>query len=111
MSERLKRNIGRRLRAARQQQGLTQAELAEAIDKAFETISNIERGKAAPSFSTLAALSDAMSLPLRDLFDFGDDEVTEERQDLLNQINMLVGRLTDAQLRTLLKLGAALEEA
>jgi transcriptional regulator with XRE-family HTH domain len=44
------------LKAVRQQQGMTQAALAEAIDKSFETISNIERGKTAPGFATLSVI-------------------------------------------------------
>ena len=51
MSDQLKRNIGLRVRAARSQRGLTQAQLVEAIDdKAFDTISNIERAKNCADF-------------------------------------------------------------
>lgn len=111
MSEQLKRNIGQRIRASRLHRGLTQAELAEAIDKAFETVSNIERGKAAPSFTTLSAVSEVLDVPLRDLFDFGDHGASEERLELLHQINLMVRQMSDAQLRTFLRLGSALEEA
>ena len=110
MSDQLKRNIGLRVKAARTQKGLTQAQLAEAIDKAFETISNIERGKTAPNFSTLADIADVLGLPMREFFDVDHEDVTDDRQRLLMQVNTLVSQLDDRQLNLLLKLGQVLRE-
>lgn len=110
MNELLKRNIGQRVKSARLQRGLTQAELADMIDKAFETISNLERGKTAPNFSTLSDISDALEVPLKDFFDFGAEGLSNERQELLFQISALIGQLDDRQLRLLVKLGSALDE-
>ena len=110
MSDQLKRNIGLRVKAARTQQGLTQAQLAERIDKAFETISNIERGKTAPNFSTLADIAAVLGLPMREFFDVDHEDVTDERQRLLMSINTLVSQLDDRQLGLLVKLGNVLQE-
>lgn len=110
MSEQLKRNIGQRVKAERLQRGLTQAELAETIDKAFETISNIERGKTAPNFSTLSDIAEAFEMPMKDFFDFGDPNLTEERQALLLRLNTLVGQMDDGKLDQLLKLGDVLND-
>lgn len=110
MSEQLKRNIGQRVKSERLQRGLTQAELAEAIDKAFETISNIERGKTAPSFSTLSDISDVLGMPMRAFFEFEDANLPEERQELLLQLSTLVGQMDDARLSQFLKLGRALSD-
>ncbi|GAA6208546.1 hypothetical protein NBRC116601_18390 [Cognatishimia sp. WU-CL00825] len=110
MNDQLKRNIGQRVKSARLQRGLTQADLADAINKAFETISNIERGKTAPNFSTLADIAEALELPLKDFFDFGDAEVGPARQELLLVLNSMVGRLDDEKLALLLKLGRAIDE-
>ena len=99
-----------RRKAARTQQGLTQAQLAEAIDKAFETISNIERGKTAPNFSTLADIDNVLGLPMRDFFDVDDTALTDDRQRLLMQMNTLVSQLDDRQLGLLVKLGQVLQE-
>ena len=110
MSKKLKQNIGLRVKAARTQKGLTQAQLAEAIDKAFETISNIERGKTAPNFSTLADIADVLGLPMREFFDVGESEITDDRQRLLMQVNTLVSQLDDRQLGLLVKLGNVLQE-
>ena len=110
MSKQLKQNIGLRVKAARTQKGLTQAQLAEAIDKAFETISNIERGKTAPNFSTLADISAVLGLPMREFFDVDEADISDARQRLLMQVNTLVSQLDDRQLRLLLKLGRVLQE-
>jgi len=110
MNDQVKRNIGLRVKAARTQKGLTQAQLAEAIDKAFETISNIERGKTAPNFSTLADIADVLGLPMREFFDVDHEDVTDDRQRLLMQVNTLVSQLDDRQLGLLVKLGNVLKE-
>ena len=110
MSDQLKRNIGLRVKAARTQKGLTQPQLAEAIDKAFETISNIERGKTAPNFSTLADIAAVLGLPMREFFDVEDVEVSDARQRLLMQMNSMIPDLDDRQLNLLLKLGQVVQE-
>ncbi|MBM1310359.1 helix-turn-helix transcriptional regulator [Sulfitobacter mediterraneus] len=110
MSKQLKQNIGLRVKTARTQKGLTQAQLAEAIDKAFETISNIERGKTAPNFSTLADIANVLGLPMREFFDVDEADVSDARQRLLMQVNTLVSQMDDRQLNLLLKLGQVLQE-
>lgn len=110
MSEQLKQNIGLRVKAARTQKGLTQAQLAEAIDKAFETISNIERGKTAPNFSTLADIANVLGLPMREFFDVDEEDLADARQRLLMQLNTMVSQMDDRQLNLLLKLGEVLQE-
>ena len=110
MSDQLKRNIGLRVKAARTQKGMTQAQLAEAIDKAFETISNIERGKTAPNFSTLNDIANVLGMPMREFFDVEDADVSNDRQKLLMQLNTMVADMDDRQLNLLLKLGQVLQE-
>lgn len=48
--------LGNRLRKIRQKNSLTQAELAELIEKCPEFISKLETGKAHPSLNTLSSL-------------------------------------------------------
>jgi len=110
MSKQLKQNIGLRVKAARTQQGLTQAQLAEAIDKAFETISNIERGKTAPNFSTLYDIANVLGLPMREFFDVDEEDLTDARQRLLMQVNAMIAQMDNRQLNLLLKLGQVLQE-
>ena len=83
MYEHLKRNLGLRVKAIRQHQGMTQPQLAEAIDKSFETISNIERGRTAPGFTTLAEIARVLGVPMREFSEPEDADTTDARQRLM----------------------------
>jgi transcriptional regulator with XRE-family HTH domain len=69
----LRRKFGGRLRDLRNQQNITQEELAERLEVTVEFVSNMERGINAPSFETLERLTHALSISYKDLFDFKDD--------------------------------------
>lgn len=60
--------IGREVRAFRQQQGLTVADLAQKSGLSGGMLSKIENGQASPSLSTLQALAQALSVPLTAFF-------------------------------------------
>lgn len=57
MSEDLKSHVGSRVQQARKAKKLTQAEVADRLGKAVETISNIERGASWTSLEMLESLS------------------------------------------------------
>lgn len=67
MYERL---IGKQVAKIRKERGMSQAQLAEAIDVAPETISRLERGVSIPSLNTLENISQALDISLKDLFNF-----------------------------------------
>lgn len=69
MDDDLKRRIGRRLRALRESRGLSQEDVAAAIDRSVETVSNIERGKVLAALETLDRLSRRLEVPLSEFFD------------------------------------------
>lgn len=107
----LKQRIGLRVKLARQARGLTQAQLAEAIGKAFETVSNIERGKTAPSFETLHQIAIGLDLPLRDFFDEEEDAgLSTLRLRLSEQLQTLSRGMSDAQLKLFIRIGQAVVE-
>ncbi len=54
--------IGKRLRARREAQGLTQAELAERVDITDNYLSALERGVKLPTLPTLEALATALEV-------------------------------------------------
>ena len=56
--------IGRNVRAARADAGLTQGELAERSGIAVPHISRLEKGTHLPSVSTLKKVSDALGVPI-----------------------------------------------
>ncbi len=56
------------VRALRKRRGLTQAALAEHIDRSEVAVRAIERGASAPSFETLERLAIALQVPASALF-------------------------------------------
>jgi transcriptional regulator with XRE-family HTH domain len=66
----LRKNFGQRLKALRQQAGLTQEQLAEAAYISVDFLSLVERGINAPSFENLERLAKVLGIPVRELFNF-----------------------------------------
>lgn len=69
MNHDLKSIVGARIKAARKAAGLTQAQLAEAIDRTVEAISNIERGRSLPPLDLLGRIAGEINCPLSALVD------------------------------------------
>lgn len=70
MQDDIERLIGKQIAKMRKERSLTQAQLAELVDVAFETISRLERGVSIPSLKTLENISRALNISLKDIFDF-----------------------------------------
>lgn len=70
MTSDIKRLIGKQVARIRIESGLTQAQLAEQLDVATETISRLERGISIPSLKTLENISFIFHITLKELFDF-----------------------------------------
>lgn len=66
----LREKFGRRLRELRVAKGFTQEQLSEKARLSVDFLSLIERGRSAPSFENLEALSRALDARVSDLFDF-----------------------------------------
>ena len=60
--------IARRIKAARKQTGLTQAELAERIDISTNAVAKLENDLMAPSLQTLVNIANVLHMDLNDLF-------------------------------------------
>ncbi len=71
MAMEIGKQVGRRLKLAREARGLTQAQLAELLGKSVETISNFERGKVVTSLVTLDRLARHLNIRVKDFFDDG----------------------------------------
>jgi len=63
------KEFGLRVQFLRKEKGLTQAELAEKIERTEDTISNIERGISSTRIETAARIAEALKVQLSDLFD------------------------------------------
>ncbi len=62
-------NFGERLRALRNERGLTLAQLGHKVDLSASYLSQIERGVAMPSLSKLAAIARALDVEVRYFFE------------------------------------------
>jgi transcriptional regulator with XRE-family HTH domain len=67
------RSLGGRLRALRTARGMSARTLAKSLGISASAVSQIERGVMQPSVSRLIAITDALGVPLADVFDDADD--------------------------------------
>lgn len=100
--------LGARLRSLRQERGLTLDALAEAasLDKGY--LSRLERGLKAPSIATLLRLSEALSVPVGELF---GERLAEHAVRVTRRSERVAGPVdaSTARFETLSRAGAALE--
>lgn len=65
-----KTRLGQRIRALRERRGLTQMELGALIDKDFQAISRMEKGRVNPSAYQVYLIAGALGVPIEEFFDF-----------------------------------------
>lgn len=111
MENDLAKIIGKRVKAVRTQRGMTQQEVADALGRTFEGISNLERGKTAPNFKTLLAISEVLDLPMREFFDDIETEDADnaDKQELIMHTKMLAYQMDKETLDLWLKLGEVMQ--
>lgn len=113
----LTRAVGRCVRALRKRRGLTQARLAELIDRSEVSVRAIERGASAPSFETLERLALALDIPAAGLFPVvrpGDEarlRETERRAREVAAVTALARSFDDPDLALALALLTAVARA
>ncbi len=79
----IQKQLGQRIRELRKLRGLSQEELAEKIDIAINTMSNIERGNAFMTAPTLEKIIEILKVTPSELFTF---EKEEKKIDLYKYI-------------------------
>ena len=77
--------IGKKLKNARIEAGLTQEKAAEKIDVSSQTISNWENEKSYPDIISVIALSDLYSVSLDELLN-GDQKMAEHLEESTNVV-------------------------
>ncbi len=111
MAGEFERNLGQKIRIARQRAGLTQEDLAARIFRTSESISNIERGQQEPGIKTVQSLAAVLGLPISEFFETPDDSGnSESRLEMEFRLRDLARGLSDrdlavaiAQIEVLLK--------
>lgn len=104
MDDSLKRRIGRRLRALRESRGLSQEEVAAAIDRSVETVSNVERGRVLAALETLDRLSRSLDVPIAAFFDEGATPVSSARAATDMRIREVLRGFSDREVEVALRL-------
>jgi transcriptional regulator with XRE-family HTH domain len=87
----IQREFGRRVCELRKRHNLTQDQLAAAIGKSVDTISNIERGFSSTRISTAAAIAAKLDVPLSDLFrEQANSPEASQRQTTLDRLAEII---------------------
>lgn len=106
------RLLGQRIKKLRKAKSLSQEDLAEAIDKSVDTVSNIERGKFSPRLDTSLDIASALDVEPFELFqvhnlalkDKEKARILDEIFDLLKDESEEVLQFTLAQAKQLISL-------
>ncbi len=107
----ISRSIGIKIRALRKEAKLSQAELAELIDRSTESISNLERGVSSPNLETLFRLSTKLEVPLIYFVEgFAGQSGDRERAELLSSLNAIAIGLSNKKLETAVNQLKALQD-
>lgn len=93
--------FGAMVRYHRKRAGLSQAQLAERIDRQTNAVQRLENGETTPTFDTLERLSEALRVPIRELFGTGDYAINANEQDPLAAIFRQVVGLKTSELTLL----------
>lgn len=62
--------IGQRIAEIRRAAGMSQGAVAKSVGTTYQVISSIENGRGVPSLARIAAIADALSVPIAELFTF-----------------------------------------
>lgn len=99
--------LGARIKELRKANKFSQEELAELIGVEPQHMSRIESGRSYPSLDRLEKISIALSVPLKDFFEFMHLEDTGDR---LENIEVLAKDLSEEQQRFVYRMLKALHE-
>lgn len=93
-----RRSLGKRIQQLRRQRGLTQEQLAEAIDKTSKHVGQIERGEVNVGIDSLIGIARKLAVRVKDLFPDagrpGVHVITDHDLNTLEQIATIVERIS-----------------
>lgn len=88
--ENFKINLGKRIKALREERDLTQPELGALIDKDYQVLGRIENGRVNPSSFLVYRIARALKVRMDEVFDFrsqGNDANVSEMENGLPKPN------------------------
>ena len=89
MQNELQRKLGQKIKKLRKVVGMSQEMLAEKLDIATSTLSNIERGNAFMTSNTLEKISVIFGVDYSELFDFSTETDCEKLyENILTRLNL-----------------------
>lgn len=94
-------SIGNRIRIARKNAGLTQKELGERLGISYQTIAQWENNLRNPKLETLVKLSQAMGIPLSEIWGQDSDIVVDSTEyatfdETTHTVNINLGKYTES---------------
>ena len=93
--------LGKRIRALRKKNGLSQEQLAERVNMSSKYLGEIERGQVNFSIDIAERISNALDLELTDLFDYQHEL---DRKTLMKKINSLIQDASDENLQLIFRI-------
>lgn len=95
----IKQRVGIRIKTLREQRGIKQKQLSQAIKRTPEAVYQLEHGVSLPNFETLLRLRTALGITLSELMEGIDGEdITPERAMLMEKWRDLGSQLNDDDL-------------
>ncbi len=105
MSLELNQHLGKQLRARRSALGLTQTQVARAINVTFQQIQKYEKGTNGVSSSRLLQLANFLKVPVKYFFEeFKDFQDSDSLTKIDNSLEVFVGKLTEVEKDKLLNI-------
>lgn len=88
----IKKSFGKKIQYYRKLKGLTQSDLAKAIGKTEETVSNIERGLNSTTLESIEQIAQTLSIDVMEFFNFDDKQKIKDREKfaLIKEVNRLL---------------------
>jgi len=90
-----KKDVGNKIKEFRTLKGMTQAELAEAVDMHEKQISRIEAGVHFPTFDNFVKILEILEVEMKDF----DLEIKVKKNSLRNKAQKIINRATDSELK------------
>ena len=89
MKTEINKKIGKRIQYLRQLKGLSQEQLAEAIDIATTSLSYIETGRGFMTLATLEKLAKILDVEIFEIFQFNTVDNSEMYKYILNKLEII----------------------